>query len=66
METLGSAESAWQHLRESGDLAFDAAGAGNSCVGYYQLSDAEFKGLHPRPTLKAFLIEQAGMYTEPQ
>lgn len=31
----------------------------------HQMEPDEFRRAHPRPTLKTFLIEQAGMHVEP-
>ena len=56
------ADYAWHSLRESG-LAIHSgsvAGAGYNNA-YYQLSEEEFRELHPRPTLKELLIGNTGM-----
>lgn len=61
-DLLAEAEAAWQMLRECGDAIGTTAVAGaDFTTGYYQLSDEEFRSLHPRPTLKAFLIGNKGM-----
>lgn len=59
-----AADAAWLALRESNYPAWGAAGAANSGAAMYQLSDEEFRRLHPRPTLKEFLIGNAGMGRE--
>jgi hypothetical protein len=61
-DLLWHAEQAWQALRESGTAIGTTAIAGADFdTAYYQLSEAEFRQLHPRPTLKQLLIEHAGM-----
>lgn len=61
-DLLRDADAAWQGLRESGQAigTTDVAGA-DFTVGFNQLSDDEFRSIHPRPTLKAFLIGNKGM-----
>lgn len=64
MQGWSSAHAAWEHLRESGQPvhtgARHVAGADGDTA-YYQLSDREYQAIHPRPTLKEFLIHNAGM-----
>lgn len=60
-EMLQHSEDAWQSMRFSGLPAYGVAGAAHSGAAMYQLSEAEFRELHPRPTLKAFLIGNKGM-----
>jgi hypothetical protein len=62
VETLHCAEAAWQALRESDQTAHGVAGTAHAHVAMYQLSDREFVELHPRPTLKALLVGNAGMH----
>lgn len=66
MDIWRSAHDAWVQRRESSAPAFGAAGAANSGVCCYQLSDGEYRELYPEPTLKEFLIENKGMNTEPE
>lgn len=47
-DTLFMADHAWQLQRET------------VCIGY-ATEEAEYQELHPRPTLKAFLLANAGM-----
>lgn len=61
-DQLSSAEAHWQSLRESGESIHSGTVAGATYdTAYYQLSDREFKMIHPRPTLKDFLIQNKGM-----
>ncbi len=61
-ELLASAEAYWQGLRESGQPIHSGSVPGATYdTAYYQLSDREFKMIHPRPTLKDFLIQNKGM-----
>ena len=63
MQALDSAESEWQARRESGDPIHSGAVAGATYdTAYYQLSDREYSMIHPRPTLKEFLINNRGMH----
>lgn len=62
---LREAESAWQALKESGEAIMTTAVAGADFqTGYYQLSEAEYRRIRPRPTLKELLIGNAGMNDE--
>lgn len=63
-EALLHAEHAWQALRESSLPAHGVAGTAHSEVAMYQLSEAEFRELYPRPTLKQFLTDNAGINQE--
>lgn len=63
-DALRHAEDAWQALRESALPAHSVAGAAHSGVAMYQLSEAEFREMHPRPTLKQFLLDNAGINRE--
>lgn len=58
---LSDAEDAWQRRRESDEPAPGAPGAAHSQIACYQLDDDEYRALFPRPTLKAYLLENAGM-----
>jgi hypothetical protein len=59
---LHAAENDWQAKRESGDpIHTDRVPGASYDTAYYQLSDAEFRMIHPRPTLKDFLVANAGM-----
>lgn len=59
---LNEAETAWQHLRESGQAIGTTAVAGaDFTVGFNQLSEDEYRSIRPRPTLKEFLLANAGM-----
>lgn len=63
MDILREAENAWQALKESGEAIMTTAVAGADYqTGYYQLSEAEYRKIRPRPTLKELLINNAGMY----
>lgn len=58
VEEYQAARAAWDALRESGEAASaGVAGTAGSSAGYYQLSDEEFRQLHPMPQFKDFLIE---------
>lgn len=63
---LNEAEVAWQSLKESGEaiMTTDIAGA-DFQTGFYQLSEAEYRKIRPRPTLKAFLLANKGIGTDP-
>lgn len=63
---LRDAEMAWQGMRESGDpiLTTRVPGA-DASTAYYQLSEAEYRMVKPRPTLKEYLLANAGMNTDP-
>jgi hypothetical protein len=65
MDAWSSAHAAWAQRRESGALAYQAAGAAHSDAACYQLSDREYRGLYPEPTLKEFLLANKGINTEP-
>lgn len=53
---------AWEALRESGEhIRGSVAGADDGTV-YYQLTDEQFRQLHPRPTLRTILEMNAGMH----
>lgn len=54
--TYRDARDAWEARRESGAPAWGAAGAANSGVALYQLSDEEFAQLHPPPRFADFLV----------
>lgn len=56
------ADDAWQALRESGQPIHTSAvpGAGYDTA-HYQLTDSEFRTLHPRPLFKDFLLGYRGM-----
>lgn len=56
VENYRSARTAWEQLRESDSPAYGAAGAANSGAAVHQLSDSEFRQLHPPPTFKAWLL----------
>lgn len=54
-------ETAWQSLRESGDPIHTSAIPGATYdTAYYQLTEAEYRRINPRPTLKAYLIANKG------
>ena len=60
LEAYEAARDAWWARRESGeDAGGGTAGTANSGVGYYQLSDEEYRQLFPMPRFKDFLIEMA-------
>lgn len=59
IEAYQAARDAWWALRESGGAAYGAAGASHSGAGYYQLSDEEFRELHPMPLFRDFLVQMA-------
>ena len=61
-EILREAENAWQALKESGEaiMTTEVAGA-DFQTGFYQLSEAEYRKIRPRPTLKQFLLANAGI-----
>jgi hypothetical protein len=57
-----SADGDWLSKRESGDpIHTDRIPGAGYDTAYYQLTDAEFRVLHPRPTFKDCLISNAGM-----
>lgn len=61
-EALAAAEAAWQSRRESGEpINTDAVAGASYDTAYYQLTEAEYRALHPRPNLKDFLLQNAGM-----
>lgn len=63
---LAEAEAVWQALKESGEAIMTTSVAGAEyTTGYYQLSEAEYRQIRPRPTLKSFLIANAGLNREP-
>ena len=63
LERYQAARDAWEALRESGEsFGGSIAGAGGSNAGYYQLSDEEFRQLHPMPQFKDFLIAMKEEY----
>lgn len=65
-ETLRWAESAWWEGRESGEpINTDAVPGATPDNAFYQLSEEEYRMIRPRPTLKAFLIANKGMGTDP-
>lgn len=57
--TYRDARDAWEARRESGAPAWNAAGAANSDVAMYQLSDQEYAELYPPPRFGDFLAELA-------
>jgi hypothetical protein len=59
VESYRDAVDATQALRESDAPAYGAAGAANSGAAMYQLSDAEFRELHPTPLFKDWLQAHA-------
>lgn len=62
VDQFRSADLAWFALRESGQpIHTDAVPGADYDTAYYQLSDAEFKSIHPRLTFKDCLIANAGM-----
>lgn len=64
-EILSEAEAAWQALKESGEAIMTTSIAGADYqTGYYQLSEAEYRQLRPRPTLKHLLVQNAGIGRE--
>lgn len=65
MEQWSSADAAWRSLRESGQPIHTSVvpGAGYDTA-YYQLSEDEFRLIHPRPQLKEFLLDNAGRWRE--
>jgi hypothetical protein len=65
-QLLNEAETAWQVLKESGEAIMTTAVAGADFqTGYYQLSEAEYRKIRPRPTLKGFLLANKGIGTAP-
>lgn len=51
----------WLRLRESGEyIRGDVAGADHHTC-YYQLTEEEFRSLHPKPTLQDILIQNSGL-----
>lgn len=66
MDIWSSAHAAWSARRESGEPAYGAAGAANSGVACYQLSDREYQEMWPQPTLKQCLIDNKGMNDQPE
>ena len=59
---LHTAEAEWQRKRESGEpIHTDAVPGATYDTAYYQLSEAEYRLIFPRPTLKDFLVANAGM-----
>lgn len=64
LEAYQAARDAWEYRRWSGeDCGGGVAGTANSGIGYYQLSDDEYKQIFPMPKFKDFLI---GMAREPE
>lgn len=55
-EVYRAARQAWEDHRESHRPVPQATGAAHSTVGAAQLSDEEFRLLHPPPTFKNTLI----------
>jgi hypothetical protein len=54
-------EIAWQARRESGmAIHTDQIAGADYDTGYYQLTEGDYRSLHPRPTLKALLVGHAG------
>lgn len=54
---------AWESRRESGQsIGTDSVPGATPETAYYQLSDSEYRSLHPRPTLKEFLLANAGIH----
>lgn len=50
----------WEQLRESDAPAWGTPGAANSGVCCYQLSDEEFRALHPQPLFRDVLVGLSG------
>lgn len=64
-EILREAEAAWQALKESGEAIMTTSVAGAEyTTGYYQLTEAEYRSIRPRPTLKELFVGNAGMNQE--
>lgn len=62
---LREAEAAWQAVKESGEAIMTTSVAGAEyTTGYYQLSEAEYRSIRPRPTLKELLVGNKGINTE--
>lgn len=60
IDAYRAAAAAWLERRESGrSVQGRAAGTANSDVAYYQLTDAEYKVLHPKPLFRDFLLQMA-------
>lgn len=51
-EQYRAARASWEAGRESSRPAYNAAGAANSGAAAYQLTDAEYAALYPRPTFR--------------
>lgn len=56
MDHWTSDDARWHALRESGTPAYQIAGAANSGVACYQLSEDEFRALYPRPRLRDYMV----------
>ena len=66
LDILRNAETVWEALKESGEAIMTTSIAGAEfTTGYYQLTDAEYRQIRPRPTLKELLIGNKGMHDEP-
>lgn len=60
-QLLAEAEAVWQARRESGDPILSTAVPGaDHNTGFNQLEDADYRRIHPRPTLREFLVSNAG------
>lgn len=62
---LRDAEMAWQGMRESGLPINTSRIAGAPAdTAFYQLSDAEYRQVKPRPTLKEYLLSNKGIHLQ--
>lgn len=67
IDNFRAARDAWEHRRWSGeDSGGKVAGTANSGVGYYQLSDEEYRQIFPMPKFKDFLLAMKGEWDEPE
>ena len=65
LDAFEAADVAWHERRESGETVHGrVAGGAHADIAYYQLSDEEYRAMHPRPRLKEFLLSMGGMHRD--